>query len=111
MILVSKVVKLARVTSPSSVIAALQAFTITKTNASLNARLPFQSWTVSRICALILALLNIIFTIMFVKLLAQLRLTKFLAKMYASQMDVVMDTMLFPNNQDVSLVTLNVHVV
>ena len=110
-ILVSKVVKLAQVTSPISVIAALQAITITKTNASLNVRLPFQLWTVSRICALILALLNIIFTIMFVKLLAQLRLTKFLAKMYASQMDVVMDTMLFPDNQDVSLVTLNVHVV
>ena len=41
-ILVSKVVKLARVTSPISVIAALQAFTITKTNAIPLARLLYQ---------------------------------------------------------------------
>ncbi len=110
-ILVTKVVKLAQVTSPINVTAVLQAITITKNDAIQLAHLIYQYWTVSRICALILALHNIIFMIMFVKLLAQHWHIRFQAKMYASQRLVVMDTMLFLDNQDASLVTLNVHFV
>ena len=49
--------------------------------------------------------------ITYVKRLALYGLSRFQAKMYASLMDVAMDTMPFLDNQDVSLVTLNAHFV
>ena len=91
--------------------AVIQAFTITKTNASPLAHLHSQLWIVLQICALILALPSIISMIMFVKLLAQYGLSKFKAKTYASQRLVVMDILLSQDNQDVLLATHNVHYV
>ena len=107
MILAIKVVKLAQITVIISVEAVIQAFTITKNNVTPHAHLLFPLWTVLQTCALILAHLSITSMIMFVKKLAQFRLSWFKAKMYASQNSAVKDITLFLKNKDVSLVTLN----
>ena len=71
-ILALKVVRHVQVTLQINVEVATQVFIIIKINVIPPVHLLYQSWTVLQTSVLILALLNIIYMIMFVKLLAQL---------------------------------------